>query len=104
MERKSIEFEVCLDGRTITVPFDHGDGGQYEVEIYPDDAEFGDGVILVANREACLTLASIFGQLGSGHYPEGFHVHLGWEEGDVRGFKIVLGESGRVVRREDSEE
>ena len=104
MDRKTLSFEVCPDGRSITVPFDNGDAGNYEIEFFPDHGEADDGVILVADRRACRAFAEIFAQLGNGHYPEGYHVHLGWDESDAVGVKIVLGGEGRIVRAEDLEE
>ncbi len=87
-----------LDGNSISVPFDSGDAGRFEFEVYPDRIDTGDAVVLALDREACRSLANIFSQLAEGGYPDGYHVHLGWDEQESSGpgFRIVLTEGGRV--------
>ena len=55
------------------IPFDNGSLGKYQIELYPDQAENGDGIVLNADREGFLALAEIFRQMAEG--PD-THVHL----------------------------
>ena len=80
----------------VTVDFDGDDGGRYEVEIRPDEPMMEDGVIIAADRAACLSLARIFGQLALADVADGEVVRIGWDEADAVGFRIVLDESGRL--------
>ena len=94
-----IEYEVPDRNNAIEVPFDNGKAGKYEFQIYPDDADTGDAVVLSVDRQACRSLAKIFGQLSSGSYDDGYHVHLGWDETDTQapvGLRIVLSDTGRI--------
>ncbi|MEO0973900.1 MAG: hypothetical protein AAFX85_12475 [Pseudomonadota bacterium] len=86
-------------GGSITIPFDSGDAGRFQLEVYPDQVESGDGVVLALDREACRSFARVFSQLAEDDYPEGFHVHLGWSEEDSfgPGLRVVLTERGRIV-------
>ena len=72
------------------------DDAKYEFEVRPDEAEMDDGVILTANRAACLALSKILGQMALGDVDEGFSIRIGWDETDAVGVRIVLDESGRV--------
>ena len=85
-------------GSSIHVPFDDG-VGRYEFEVYPDQIELGDAVVLALDREACRSFASIFQQLAEGDYPEGYHLHLGWNEqvAFAPGLRLVLTETGRLT-------
>ena len=101
MTKKTIEFDASDDGNAIAIPFDLGNAGRYEIEIFPEDADAGDGIVLAVDKTACASLAQVFGQLATGDYQDGYHVHLGWNEEDTqapRGFRIVLTESGRIDR------
>ncbi len=69
---------------------------KYELELRPDEPEMEDGVVLTANRSACLALAKMFGQLALCDLAEGYSVRIGWDETDAVGFRIVLDESGRL--------
>ena len=79
----------------------HDDEVRYELELRPDEPEMEDGVILTANRSACLALAKIFGQLALCDLPDGHSVRLGWDEADAVGFRIVLDQTGRMDGIED---
>ncbi|MES2468177.1 MAG: hypothetical protein V4675_12800 [Verrucomicrobiota bacterium] len=97
--KASIEYEVPGRDNAIEVPFDNGEAGKYEFQIYPHDADTGDAVVLSVDREACRSLAKIFGQLSSGTYKDGYHIHLGWDETDTQapvGLRIVLSDTGRI--------
>lgn len=86
------------DEHSITIPFDSGDAGRYELEVYPEQVESGDAVVLALDRAACRSFAEIFSQLAEGRYAEGYHVHFGWDEGDISGpgLRIVLTKGGRL--------
>ena len=85
---------------SITIPFDSGDAGRFEFEVYPDRIEKGDAVVLALNREACRSFSAVFAQLAEGNYPEGYHFHLGWNERDTfgPGLRVVLTKEGRLDR------
>ena len=87
-------------GDSITIPFDSGQAGRFEFEVYPDQVEAGDAVVLALDREACRSFAAIFAQLAEGNYLEGYHFHLGWDERDVSGpgLRVMLSENGRIAR------
>ncbi len=69
---------------------------RYELELRPDEPEMEDGVVLTANRAACLALSRIFGQLALCDLQNGESIRLGWDETDAVGIRIVLDESGRM--------
>ena len=88
------------EGDSIAIPFDSGRAGRFEFEVYPDQIEAGDAVVLALDREACRSFAAVFTQLAEGDYPEGYHFHLGWDERDVSGpgLRVVFSEKGRVAQ------
>ena len=64
----------------IAVPFDqpeHADA-RYTIDLRPESAQDGDGIVLVANSAGYRALAILFAQLAEGGYPAGYHVHLGY--------------------------
>lgn len=80
------------------IPFDQPDSkGRYEIALFPTVAEVGDGVILAADRDGFLALASIFMQLAESD-TEHNHIHLGYDEQNPQGpgFRLVLTTIGRV--------
>lgn len=79
------------------------DDARYELEMRPDEPEMEDGVVLTANRSACLALAKIFGQLALCDLPDGHSVRLGWDEADAVGIRIVLDETGRMDGIDDED-
>ena len=77
------------------IPFDFGNAGKYRIELYPQDAELGDGIVLCADRAGFLALAEVFRELAA--QPDDTHVHLGYTD-DAQpgpGWRLVLG-SGRL--------
>ena len=72
------------------IPFDNNSGEKYELELYPDEMESGDGAVLTLNSQACRAFAELFVQLSK--EPEGSHVHLGYDESELQGpgFRLVL--------------
>jgi len=67
-----------------------------KASIYPDDVETSDAV----DRDASRSLAKLFGQLASGTYKVGYHIHFDWDESDApAGFRIGLSESGCYIER-----
>ena len=58
------------------IPFDNGHPGKYQIELYPEQAEHGDGIVLSADREGFLALAEVFRQLAE--HPTETHIHLGY--------------------------
>jgi hypothetical protein len=77
------------------IPFDNGHPGKYKIEIFPDEAELGDGVILNADSAGFLALAEVFRQMADA--PIGTHLHLGYTDGTQPGpgWRLVLG-SGKL--------
>ncbi len=75
---------------------------RYEFEVRHDELEMEDGVLLTANRRACLALAKIFGQLALCDLQDGHSVRLGWDEADAVGIRIVLDETGRMDGCDDT--
>jgi hypothetical protein len=76
-------------------PFDNGQSGKYQIELFPAQAEEGDGIVLNADREGFLAFAEVFRQLANS--PTETHVHLGYTD-DTQpgpGWRLVLG-SGRL--------
>lgn len=45
------------------IPFDNGRSDKYQIELFPDEAEHGDGIILNADRAGFLSLAEVFRQM-----------------------------------------
>ena len=81
------------------IAFDQPDSkAKYEIDLYPDEAEAGDGIVLVANREGLLALADVFQQLAASTHPSN-HLHLGYTEEQPQGpgFRIVLDPSARIT-------
>lgn len=76
---------------------------RYEFELRPDETEMEDGVVLTANRSACLALAKIFGQLAFCDLPQGHSVRIGWDETDAVGVRFVLDETGRMDSIDDED-
>ena len=77
------------------IPFDNGHPGKYQIELYPGQAEQGDGIVLNADRAGFLALAEVFRQLADS--PSETHVHLGYTN-DTQpgpGWRLVLG-AGRL--------
>ena len=73
------------------IPFDNGPPGKYQIELFLDEADLGDGIILDADRAGFLALAEVFRQMADA--PIGTHVHLGYTD-DTQpgpGWKLVLG-------------
>ena len=103
------------DGEDIVLRFDsrqkslvdsiiEDEEARYEFEVRPDEPEMEDGIVLTANRRACLALARIFGQLACCDLQEGYAVRLGWDETDAVGLRIVLDESGRMDGQSDEQD
>lgn len=81
------------------IPFDQpNSSAKYEIALHPEQAEDGDGIVLVANRDGLLALAETLRQLADTE-PDN-HLHLGYndEEPQGPGFRIVLNSSGRIAR------
>ena len=77
------------------IPFDNGNQGKYQIELFPEHAELGDGIVLCADREGFLALAEMFRQLAEA--PSDTHVHLGYTD-DTQpgpGWRLVR-RSGRI--------
>lgn len=85
---------------SITVDFDNDAAARYEINVRPDDAATGDGVVLVVSPRACTSFARLFAQLGEG---KASHVHLGYTEDEPQGpgFRIAVDPSGRSGVREE---
>jgi hypothetical protein len=90
---RQLTYELPDDGRSLIVDFDDCDDARYEVALRPDEHDTGDGIVLSANRQACLAFARLFAQLAE----RGGHVHLGYsdEEPPGPGLRIVVNDTGR---------
>ena len=80
------------------IPFDQpNSNAKYEIDLRPDQAESGDGIIVVANREGLLALAETFRQLAESSEPVN-HLHLGYSEEAPQGpgFRVTLSQTGRI--------
>lgn len=90
--KRILEFELGPPG-SILVDMDNDPDARFEVSIHTEDADDGDGIVLVANRPACLAFARLFAQLAE----QGGHVHLGYsdEEPQGPGVRIVVDDTGR---------
>ena len=80
------------------IPFDQpNSNAKYEVDLRPDQAESGDGIILAANREGLLALAETFRQLAESSESV-THLHLGYSEEVPQGpgFRVTLNPTGRI--------
>ncbi|MDQ3039645.1 MAG: hypothetical protein M3R16_07605 [Pseudomonadota bacterium] len=80
------------------IPLDQpGSKARYAVDLYPEHAETGDGIVLAANREGLLALAETLRQLAESPEPDN-HLHLGYSEQVPQGpgFRIVLNSTGRL--------
>jgi len=47
----------------LEVPTDNGHPGTFRIELYPDQAELVDGIVLNADRPSFLALAEVFRQM-----------------------------------------
>lgn len=78
------------------IPFDDEEHpGKYRIELFPEQAEHGGGIVLCADREGFLALADVFRQMAQS--TTGTHFHLGYTD-EVQpgpGWRLVLGE-GRL--------
>ena len=62
MSKILLTVDIPPDG-SICVPFDNEPDAKYEIEVFPDDIDLGDGVVLALNRQACIAFAKLFVQL-----------------------------------------
>lgn len=78
---------------SMKIPFDNNSGERYTLEVFSEDVEVGNGVVLTLNKKACEALAELFTQLAKEQ--SGSHVHLGYDETEPQGpgFRLVLSES-----------
>ncbi len=72
------------------IPFDNGHPGTYRIDLYPEQAGRGDGMVLAADRAGFLALAEVFRQMASA--PDGTHLHLGYAHDTPPGpgWRLVL--------------
>ena len=80
------------------IPFDdQKSNAKYEIDLRPDQADTGDGIILAANREGLLALAETFRRLADSAEADN-HLHLGYTEEVPQGpgFRITLNSTGRI--------
>ena len=78
--KHSLEYDVLENG-ALRVGFDNPTGGSYRIDLLPDQAESGDGVVLYLDPAACLSFAKLFAQLAK----QGGHVHVGYDETEPQG-------------------
>ena len=97
---------VTLKATTLDLDraFLNDQGERYEIELRSDATIAEDGIVLVANRAACLAFAKIFAQLAQGNIDEGHIVRLGFDEADAVGLRIILDESGRLDGHDGEED
>jgi hypothetical protein len=80
------------------IPFDQpGFAGKFQIAVFPEAVDSGDGVVLAADREGLRALATLFRQLADSPEDEN-HVHIGYDEQDPfgAGVRVVLHPQGRV--------
>jgi hypothetical protein len=97
MSKISINVEILPEG-SICIPFDNEPEAKYEIEVFPDEIETGDGVVLALNRQACIAFAKLFVQLSE--QPE-MHLHLGWDNDapEGPGIRIIRNDSGKIDQK-----
>ena len=94
MSKISLTVDIPPDG-SICVPFDNEPDAKYEIEVFPDDIDLGDGVVLALNRQACIAFAKLFVQLSE---QSEMHLHLGWDNEAPQGpgIRIVRNDNGKI--------